>query len=81
MLLADLNALPGDPEVQLLAGAGLNDTFVASGAMGDGVTSPSDASRQRIDYVWASPDLKARDFSVPRSLASDYLAVAVTLYR
>ena len=81
VLLADLNALPGDPEMQLLADAGLNDTFVASGAMGDGFTSPSDAPRQRIDYVWASPDLKARDFSVPRSLASDHLAAAVTLYR
>ena len=81
VLLADLNALPGDPEMQLLADAGLNDTFVASGATGDGFTSPSDAPRQRIDYVWASPDLKARDFSVPHSLASDHLAAAVTLYR
>ena len=81
VLLADLNALPGDPEMQLLADAGLNDTFVASGATGDGFTSPSDAPRQRIDYVWASPDLKARDFSVPRSLASDHLAAAVTLHR
>ena len=81
VLLADLNALPGDPEMRLLADAGLNDTFVASGATGDGFTSPSDAPRQRIDYVWASPDLKARDFSVPRSPASDHLAAAVTLYR
>ena len=81
VLIGDLNAHPDHPEMLLLADAGFNDTFVASGATGDGFTYPADNPWERIDYVWASPDLKARDFSNPDSLASDHLAVAVTLYR
>ena len=81
VLLADLNALPGDPEMQMLAHAGLEDSFVAAGATGDGFTYPSDGPLKRIDYVWATPDLQARDFSAPASLASDHLGVAVTLDR
>ena len=81
VLLGDFNAHPDHPEMLLFADAGFNDTFVASGATGDGFTYPADNPWERIDYVWASPDLKVRDFSVPASLASDHLAVAATLYR
>ena len=81
VLLGDLNAPPGDPEILLIASAGLRDAFVASGATGDGFTSRADSPRRRIDYVWASPDLKASDFSTHASLASDHFAVAVTLSR
>ena len=65
VLLGDLNARPDHPEMLLITGAGLNDTFVASGTSGDGLTSPADAPTERIDYVWASPDLKVRDFLSP----------------
>ena len=81
VLLGDFNAHPDHPEMLLFADAGFNDTFVASRATGDGFTYPADNPWERIDYVWASPDLKVRDLSVPDSLASDHLAVAVTLYR
>ncbi len=81
VLLGDFNAHPDHPEMLLFADSGFNDTFVASGATGDGFTYPADNPWERIDYVWASPDLKVRDLSVPDSLASDHLAVAVTLYR
>ena len=81
VLLGDFNAHPDHPEMLLFADAGFNDTFVASGATGDGFTYPADDPWERIDYVWASPDLKVRDLSVPDSLASDHLAVAATLYR
>ena len=81
VLLGDFNARPDHPETQLIADAGFNDALVASGADVAGFTSPSDAPRERIDYVWASPDLEIRDFSVPDSLASDHFAVAATLYR
>ena len=80
-MLGDFNAHPDHPEMLLFADAGFKDTFVASGATGDGFTYPADNPWERIDYVWASPDLRAREFSVPDSLASDHLAVAVTLYR
>ena len=81
VLIGDLNAKPTDPEMLLIAGSGLNDAFVSSGAAGDGFTVPADAPRRRIDYIWVSPELKVRDFSIPHSLASDHLAVAATLYR
>ena len=81
VLLGDFNAHPDHPEMLLIPSAGFNDAFVASGATGDGFTHPADGPRQRIDYVWASPGLKARDFFNPYSLASDHIAVAVTLYR
>ena len=81
VLLGDFNAHPDHPEMLLFADTGFNDTFVASGATGDGFTYRADNPWERIDYVWASPDLKVRDLSVPDSRASDHLAVAVTLYR
>ena len=81
LLLGDLNARPDDPEMVLLAQAGLKDTFIASGAVGSGYTSESDNPHQRIDYIWMSPDLRARGFAIPQSLASDHLGVAVTVYR
>ena len=65
VLLGDLNAHPGHPEVLLLAAAGLVDAFGSSGAPGSGFTYPSDDPYERIDYVWSSPDLKARDLLQP----------------
>ena len=81
VLIGDLNARPNDPEMLLIANAGLNDAFVSSGTAGDGFTFPAADPGRRIDYIWASPDLKARDFSIPQSLASDHLAVVATLHR
>ena len=44
-----------------------------------GYTAPSARPTERIDYIWVSPDLKVRDFSLAESLASDHLPLAVTL--
>ncbi len=81
VLIGDLNARPGDPEMLLLERAGLNDAFVVSGQAGEGFTYRADRPRRRIDYVWVSPDLQARDFSTHDSPASDHFAVAVTIFR
>ena len=81
VLLGDFNARPDHPEMLLIADAGFNDALVASGASGDDFTYPSNAPYERIDYVWASPDLQIRDFSTADSLASDHFAVAATVYR
>ncbi|MFQ5934365.1 MAG: endonuclease/exonuclease/phosphatase family protein, partial [Dehalococcoidia bacterium] len=81
VLMGDLNAHPNDPEMLLLTESGLVDTFIASGTEGSGFTSESDNPWQRIDYIWMSSDLKARDFAVHQSLASDHLGIAVTIYR
>ncbi len=80
VLLGDLNAHPTDPEMVLLGEAGLKDAFIDSGAVGDGYTSRSDDPWQRIDYIWISQDLEAKDFSITDSRASDHLGIAVTVY-
>ena len=79
VLMGDLNARPNDPEMVLLGEAGFKDAFTDSGAPGPGYTSESDSPRQRIDYIWISQDMKATDFSIPESRASDHFAIAVTV--
>lgn len=80
VLLGDLNAWPDSPEMQLARTAGLIDSFAEAGT-GDGFTWRSDAADRRIDYIYHSPDLIARDFAVNASPASDHRAVVVTLDR
>jgi len=82
VILGDFNATPETGDIQLLREAGLKDAFVAAGGdPGGGYTAPSLEPMQRIDYIWVSPDLGARDFSIFGGSASDHLGVAVTLYR
>lgn len=80
ILLGDLNAHPGDDEMVILSGK-LKDAFDDSNAAPPGYTSRSDDPWQRIDYIWISPDLTARDFSISQSQASDHFPVAVTIER
>ena len=79
VVMGDLNAEPDTPEIQALRTAGLVDAFEGSGAVRPGYTSPSDGPYRRIDYIWVSPDLRATDFSVGDTLASDHFPISVTL--
>ena len=86
VLIGDFNGRPGDPEILLLGGAGLKDAFLSTLEQGTsaqraehGYTWSSDNPSERIDYIWFSSDLEARDFSMTDSLASDHFGVAVTL--
>ena len=79
VFLGDLNGRPGDPEIIMLEEAGLLDSFVDSGAPGEGFTSSSDEPHKRIDYVWTSPDLESAEYSSTRSQASDHFPVATTI--
>ena len=74
VLMGDLNAVSEDPEIRLIADAGLRDAFASAGATWG-------LERRRIDYIWTSPDLKVTDFAVHDSPASDHPAVAATLDR
>ena len=80
VLLGDLNAQPDAPEMQLLRDAGLIDAFMEAGA-GDGFTYASNQPYQRIDYIYHSSDLVARDFHVNPATASDHSGIAVTIDR
>lgn len=80
VLLGDLNAHPDAPEMQLLRDAGLIDAFMTAGT-GDGFTYASNQPYQRIDYIYHSSDLVARDFRVNPATASDHSGIAVTIDR
>ena len=79
VLLGDLNALPDEPEIEMLRQAGLIDAFEAAGAEPPGYTARSDDPQRRIDYIWVSDDLSAAGFVTGESLASDHFAVAATI--
>lgn len=76
VLMGDMNAEPGDPE--LAPFADLRDVVTPAG---DIVTYPSWDPDVHIDHVLVTSGLDGSDVSVPRSEASDHLGVAVTLSR
>ncbi len=63
VLMGDLNAQPGWPELAELEASGMVDAFAASGSAGQQFTARSDNLFERIDYIWASPDLQASAYS------------------
>jgi endonuclease/exonuclease/phosphatase family metal-dependent hydrolase len=72
----DLNTEPGDPAFQALLDSGLLDAFAAVRPLR---TSTADDPSKQIDHVLVSPGIAATEVDAPRSIASDHLAVAVTL--
>jgi len=80
VLLGDLNAQPYDPEMEMLRQAGLVDALSGTESP-SAYTHPSANPRQRIDYIWVSPDLKVSDTWVPVSNASDHLPVVAEIDR
>ncbi len=78
VLMGDLNARPGWPEIQLIHDAGLIDAWEESGE-GPGFTWNSANPDQRIDWIWHTTDLLGTQAVVVDSLASDHLSVIVQL--
>ena len=78
LIMGDLNAEPGSPEIERLRQAGLTDAADATGSS-PAYTYPATAPNEHIDYIWLSPDLTATDFVIPPPPASDHLGVAVTI--
>lgn len=77
VLLGDLNAEPGTPEVSTLLDR-LTDAWASVG-VGDGYTFSSTTPRTRIDYVMSAEGVVARTATVVASTASDHLPLAVAL--
>ncbi|PXY27265.1 endonuclease/exonuclease/phosphatase family protein [Prauserella muralis] len=76
VLLGDLNALPGSPEISTLDAA-FRDAWPVAG-IGDGATYPAEAPDRRIDYVYTSRDVRpvwARVLTTDPA-ASDHLPLA-----
>lgn len=78
ILLGDLNAEPGAPEIALLEEAGLIDSWLESG-VGPGLTWAAIDPGKRIDWIWHSADLSGDQVEVIHSLASDHLPVLVQI--
>ncbi len=78
VLLGDLNATLGAPEMDMLQNAGLVDAL-AGIEPPPAYTWPSVNPYRRIDYIWVSPDLKVNDIRVIASNASDHLAVVAEI--
>ena len=78
VFLGDLNSRPWEEPVEMLKRAGLVDAIDLAG-IEPGYTSPPDAPKKRIDYIWLSGDLGVIDTAIPGSLASDHLPVVSTI--
>lgn len=87
VIAGDMNAVPGDPEIEMLRAAGLIEAVSVAG-LTPGYTYDSTKPYQRIDYIWLSPDLaeggygtSVRDVVITSGGASDHLGIAATLAR
>jgi endonuclease/exonuclease/phosphatase family metal-dependent hydrolase len=80
VLLGDMNAIPGSPEMQMILDAGFVDTWAEAGH-GEVNTSFGGHPNWRIDWILHTPDLVARDVEVIESRASDHSAVVATIAR
>jgi endonuclease/exonuclease/phosphatase family metal-dependent hydrolase len=69
VLLGDLNAVSGSPEIHMLLDAGFEDAWAEAGH-GD---------RPPIDWIFHTPDLIAREVTTIVSRASDHFAVVATI--
>lgn len=78
LLIGDLNAQPDDPELAGIREAGWIDSWAEAGD-GLGLTWPATDPAQRIDWIWHTPDLAARQAIVVDSLASDHRPVLATI--
>jgi endonuclease/exonuclease/phosphatase family metal-dependent hydrolase len=74
VIAGDMNARPGSEELARFEAAGLETAGDLSIP-----TSPSTDPRNRIDYIFATPDLELSEAAFPKSTASDHLAVAATV--
>ncbi|MCK4693815.1 MAG: endonuclease/exonuclease/phosphatase family protein, partial [Anaerolineales bacterium] len=78
LILGDMNSEPGYPEMDLIAQAGLVDSWAEAGS-GKGHSWPAIDPFERIDWIWHTPDLAASEAEIIQSTASDHLPLVVTL--
>jgi endonuclease/exonuclease/phosphatase family metal-dependent hydrolase len=87
LLLGDLNAIPGDPALEILTKGGLTDLWASLQPNANGYTYPSSAPAKRIDYAWANdtarPSAQAIQLVATQPVegiyASDHLGLLVTV--
>lgn len=78
LILGDLNALPTDDEMRLLADAGFVNIAARLSDTPPYTYSAANPVRQ-IDYLWATPDLAYDNFAIIPTTASDHLPLVATI--
>lgn len=78
VVLGDLNAEPGTPEIGALLQAGFEDAWSQNPAE-DGFTYSSTAPVRRIDWILHTPDLNVRRVEILPTTASDHLPLMAEL--
>ncbi|HEV8354173.1 MAG TPA: endonuclease/exonuclease/phosphatase family protein [bacterium] len=74
VLVGDFNAVPDEPAIQRLLGAGWLDVAAPHG-LDRTFTYASGQPHERIDYIFSTPDVDSLAAAVPPTLASDHLPV------
>ncbi|MDN4186231.1 MAG: endonuclease/exonuclease/phosphatase family protein [Dehalococcoides mccartyi] len=72
VIMGDFNAEPDSTEIAILRQAGFSDSLEGHTSV---LTYHAADLYQRIDYIWASPDIEYLDSYTVFSLASDHLAI------
>jgi endonuclease/exonuclease/phosphatase family metal-dependent hydrolase len=78
IIAGDFNAGPEDQAIKHLLAAGLNDVPAAHG-LGSTFTYPALEPKERIDYIFSSPDVQSVSAQVTLTLASDHLPIQATI--
>ena len=78
VLVGDLNARPGWPELHQLAAAGFRDAW-NQGGEGPGLTANAADPQHRIDWILYTQDLTVRSARVAHSTASDHFLVTARI--
>lgn len=74
VIAGDFNAEPDEEPIRRLLAGGLVDVPARHG-LGSEFTYSSGQPYQRIDYIFASPDVESLSASIPKTTASDHLPV------
>jgi endonuclease/exonuclease/phosphatase family metal-dependent hydrolase len=78
VIVGDMNARPGEADIELYLQAGLTSAQDAAGDPGL-MTYSSKNPVERIDWVFGTSDVAFSDFEIPSTTASDHLPLAVTV--
>ncbi len=76
--MGDMNAHPGDADMQLFLDAGLTSAQDATGKA-DLLTFSSAEPVERIDWIFGTAEFSFKDFEIPSTQASDHLPLVVTV--
>ncbi|MEO8475638.1 MAG: endonuclease/exonuclease/phosphatase family protein [Actinomycetota bacterium] len=79
VIAGDMNMQPGDDDVAAFTGAGLVSVQDAIGVPSEPTARDPVFPGDRVDWIFATSDLRTSEFEIAHSDASDHLPLAVTI--